>query len=531
MTRRILVALLLLVPALAIGQETAPAGQRLEQLAEEARGLFKRGPFRPDPDRLRELRSRLARIPREELTDDDWIDLHVLTAEVDRRLDPMPAWRFPARPAAELLSGIPAPSLLADPVALIDAASRLHALRSPPGTAPPSRGERELYRDAARRAEMFAVSARAIELTEDDLVATAAAVAGEIARELAAELDGRSRGRFPVGRERFEWLLTRRHGLTRTADEVREFGEEAVRRCLEDLDDHARRAGGGRTWQDLVEVARDAHPATNEEHLEHCRRATREAVEVAVASGLLTVPEYARQPGVEMGSAGFPAPYAHYRPGRSDKRGIYRGRAMYTPVDEDLTPEARVPRLRDRDPHLFRVICPHEAVPGHHLQYAVASRVRSPVRHYGHNSSFVEGWGLYSEELMERMGFYEDPLTKLAFLRMRLWRAVRVVVDVGLHTGEMTRGEAVAMLTDVVRLERWAAGQEVARYLGMPTQPLSYMVGYERIRIARRAFVATQGPESEREFHDRLLGFGPIPLDLAAAVLLGKRRAYDLAHP
>jgi uncharacterized protein (DUF885 family) len=114
---------------------------------------------------------------------------------------------------------------------------------------------------------------------------------------------------------------------------------------------------------------------------------------------------------------------------------------------------------------------------------------------------------------------------------MRLWRAVRVVVDAGLGTGEMTPAEAVSMLTDVVRMERSAAEGEVVRYLGMPTQPLSYLLGARKIDAMRRAYLVRRGPDAEREFHDRFLGFAPIPLNLAAAVLLDRRAAYDRAHP
>ncbi|MHC4860637.1 MAG: DUF885 domain-containing protein, partial [Planctomycetota bacterium] len=338
-------------------------------------------------------------------------------------------------------------------------------------------------------------------------------------------------GRVPVGRSKFEWLLARHHGLERSAEDVRRFGERMLAKSLADLEAFARGTGSGRTWQELTEQSREDRPASASELLEYYRRTTKEATEAAAASGLITVPDHARHVQVRFGRAHVPVPYVHYRPGRRDRQGIYRARVVLTPFPDDLPEAALEARLRDRDRHLLRVVCPHEAVPGHHLQYAVASGVESPWRRFGYNSSYVEGWGLYSEELMDRAGFYEHPLARLAFLRMRLWRAVRVIVDVGLHTGEFPPLVAVRMLTDEVLMERWAAEQEVARYLGMPTQPMSYMVGCERIRVMRRAYVALNGPESEREFHDRLLGLGPIPLDLAAAALLGKRRAYDAAHP
>ena len=128
---------------------------------------------------------------------------------------------------------------------------------------------------------------------------------------------------------------------------------------------------------------------------------------------------------------------------------------------------------------------------------------------------------------MDRAGFYANPAERLAYLRMKLWRAVRVVVDAGLHAGEMKPSEAVRMLTDIVLLERSAAQAEVRRYMTTPTQPLSYLLGYRKIRAMRNAWVVRHGRDSEREFHDRFLALGPVPLDLAAAVLLEKRGAYD----
>ena len=134
---------------------------------------------------------------------------------------------------------------------------------------------------------------------------------------------------------------------------------------------------------------------------------------------------------------------------------------------------------------------------------------------------FAEGWALYCEELMSELGYYSDE-ERLVQLDWTLVRAARILIDVGLHTQGMTFDEAVAILTDKVHLERSLALNEVKRYTSLPTQPLSYLVGREKIFALRKEFQEKAPAEySLKKFHDALLSHGTIPLKLVAEEMLG----------
>ncbi|MBV8365479.1 MAG: DUF885 domain-containing protein, partial [Candidatus Eremiobacteraeota bacterium] len=162
----------------------------------------------------------------------------------------------------------------------------------------------------------------------------------------------------------------------------------------------------------------------------------------------------------------------------------------------------------------------HEGYPGHHLQLVVANKAPSLVRRLHDSTVFAEGWALYCEQLVLDEGFDEDPRTRLFQLKDQLWRACRVVIDVELHTGDMTFDQAVAMLVDVAKLEHVNAVGEVRRYTLYPTQPMSYLVGKQQIMDLREREKQRLGSAfSLREFHDRLLSQGTIPVALVESAL------------
>ena len=247
----------------------------------------------------------------------------------------------------------------------------------------------------------------------------------------------------------------------------------------------------------------------------------------------MSVPESARHPGiVAVPADGLLTPYGHYRPHGPGPGGVYLGEMAVVGPPPAIAgdPAALAAWWRNRDPRFMSLVSAHEAVPGHHLQFAVAALVTRPYRGFAYDTLFVEGWALYSEQLLADASRSADPVDRLALLRMRLWRALRVIIDAGIHTGRLRPSAAVRMLTDEVLLDRPSAEAEVMRYLGSPTQPLSYMIGRNTIEAIRRAVVRDGRAETARAFHDRLLAFGPIPLEIAAAVLMGKRAAYDHLH-
>jgi uncharacterized protein (DUF885 family) len=159
----------------------------------------------------------------------------------------------------------------------------------------------------------------------------------------------------------------------------------------------------------------------------------------------------------------------------------------------------------------------HEAVPGHHIQISIAQELQG-LPEFRKNSSytaFVEGWGLYAESLGGEMGFYTDPYSQFGRLTYEMWRAVRLVVDTGLHSMGWTRDQAIAFF----RANAAKADQdiivEVDRYIVWPGQALGYKMGQMKIRELRTNAEHQLGSRFDvRQFHDVVLEQGAVPLDV-----------------
>jgi uncharacterized protein (DUF885 family) len=164
----------------------------------------------------------------------------------------------------------------------------------------------------------------------------------------------------------------------------------------------------------------------------------------------------------------------------------------------------------------------HEAVPGHHLQGALAAEQTSlpPVRRHAYFSVTGEGWALYAEFLGEEMGLYQTPYEHFGRLTYEMWRACRLVVDTGLHTKGWTREQAQAYLRDNTALSLHEVETEIDRYIAWPGQALSYKVGELTIRRLRANAEQTLGPRFDlRAFHDTILATGSVPLPMLEAAV------------
>lgn len=170
-----------------------------------------------------------------------------------------------------------------------------------------------------------------------------------------------------------------------------------------------------------------------------------------------------------------------------------------------------------RPKYEMEVLSIHEAVPGHHLQIALQMELEEmpAFRKYSGFTAFTEGWGLYSESLGYEMGFYEDPYSRFGALTYDMWRAVRLVVDTGMHYKGWTRQQAIDFFKDNAAKTEQDIVNEIDRYISWPGQALAYKIGQLKIRELRTMAEQALGADFDvKAFHDALLGGGALPMEI-----------------
>lgn len=159
----------------------------------------------------------------------------------------------------------------------------------------------------------------------------------------------------------------------------------------------------------------------------------------------------------------------------------------------------------------------HEAIPGHHFQLALQQELTGlPMfRRFGGETAFSEGWGLYAESLGKDLGLYQDPYSYFGYLQNELWRAIRLVVDTGLHSKNWTREQVIAYMLENSATTETPAISEAERYMAIPGQALAYKIGELKIQELKDRAQAELGAEFDiREFHAEVLKDGSVPLDV-----------------
>jgi uncharacterized protein (DUF885 family) len=173
-----------------------------------------------------------------------------------------------------------------------------------------------------------------------------------------------------------------------------------------------------------------------------------------------------------------------------------------------------------RNLYAVEAIAYHEGLPGHHLQISISQELQDvpEFRKFGGYTAFQEGWGLYSERLGKDVGFYQDPYSDYGRLEADIWRAIRLVVDTGVHSKHWTREQMVDFFHEHSAIDEPSIQAEVDRYIAWPSQALAYKIGQLKILELREKAKKALGAKFDlRAFHGQVLDAGALPLDVLEA--------------
>ena len=311
---------------------------------------------------------------------------------------------------------------------------------------------------------------------------------------------------LPNGRAYYQYRVRRETSSDLTPDQIFALGESEIARIRKAMDVEIAASGFHGTFQQFQEKLRtdpQFYVTSREELLDRASRlAKRVDDKLPAFFGKLPRLSYGVREVPRAIEDGYTS--GRYNPG-SPEQGVAGG-LMINTSHLDQRPLYELPALVS-----------HEGAPGHHIQIALAQEQTDvPLfRRDDDNTAFVEGWALYSEQLTKEMGLYETPYDRFGLLSMEMWRACRLVMDVGIHWKGWTRDQAVACLKDNSALSDKNIQNETDRYIGWPGQALGYKIGQLKIEQLRDEARAALGPKFDyRRFHDVVLDEGPMPLSV-----------------
>tara|TARA_Y100000588_G_scaffold57229_1_gene55145 strand:- start:200 stop:1966 length:1767 start_codon:yes stop_codon:yes gene_type:complete len=310
---------------------------------------------------------------------------------------------------------------------------------------------------------------------------------------------------LPNGKKNYEILANQFTTTSLSPKEIHELGLKEVARIRQEMEEIIRELNFDGSFQDFLKFLRedpqfyfDNGEDLLEAYLATSKRADAELVSLFAL--LPRTPYGVRQ--IPMESAPDTTTAYYMGPSPDGLRAGYYYVNLYKP---ETRPKFEI-----------EVLSLHEAVPGHHLQIALAMEKESlPMfRRMSPYTAFVEGWGLYSESLGYEMGFYKDPYSKFGQLTYDMWRAVRLVVDTGMHYFDWEREKAIKFFLDNAGKSELDIVNEIDRYINWPGQALAYKVGQLKIFELRNKAQEELGKNFDiRTFHTTLLSEGAIPLN------------------
>lgn len=313
-------------------------------------------------------------------------------------------------------------------------------------------------------------------------------------------------GEMPGGREYYTYLVRHFTTLDRTPEQIHALGLEEVRRIRSEMEGVIQETGFSGSFADFLTFLRTDprfYAKTPEDLLKQASWIAKR-IDGKLPSLFGRLP---REPyGVEPVPADIAPKYTAGRyvpaPRGGKKAGTYWVNTY---------------ALESRPLYGLESLTLHEAVPGHHLQIALAAELSGlpAFRRYIYIDAFGEGWGLYSERLGLEMGLYTDPYSNFGRLTYEMWRACRLVVDTGIHAQGWTRQQAIDYLASHTALSMHECTTEIDRYISWPGQALAYKMGELTLRSLRHRAEEALGPRFDvREFHDRILEGGTVTMPI-----------------
>ncbi len=334
---------------------------------------------------------------------------------------------------------------------------------------------------------------------------------------LQTEIGPRAQGEFACGRELFDLMLQQRHFLDVTADDLHSLGERLytdTERQLKAVTQQLR----GDTDIAAMTAQLHQHKLKAADLLGQYRQGMQGAYAFLQQHDLVTLPE--RQQLEVVATPEFlrhQIPFAAYmEPVPTDPRqkGLY-----YVTLPDNAED------LLEHYPQSIAHTCVHEAWPGHHLQFVTANHSatsRALPRLLNASATLYEGWALYCEQLMQEQGFLHSPESNFVLLKDRLWRALRIMLDVELHTWGLSLDAAAARMQATLGMSRQQAMADLRWYSHAPTVPMGYATGWSLINASRSRLQASQQDFSLKAFHDALMASGSIALPLVLRQRFGE---------
>jgi uncharacterized protein (DUF885 family) len=328
----------------------------------------------------------------------------------------------------------------------------------------------------------------------------------------------------PMGEAAYSRMLREQDLLPYDAAGLWAFAHEQFDVTVRQLEALARQIDPTKTWLEIANEVKNDHPEASrmiEAHQEIVDKARAHLV----AKDLMTMPwpetctVVARVPtaGNNPYYGGFSGATA--RPPGPD--GTLRGEWQINPFNPSWDETTAHDYLVEHDWGVIYVTAPHETYGGHHVQIMYQMHNPRKLRQLQSTSMFTEGWGLYNEQLFQETGFFPNERIHLRQLQLRLWRNARVMYDVGLQTGRMTRADAITLMTDRVGFLTWAAADEVDSAIARPGYFIGYFMGLSEILKMRDEYRQARGSAfTLKDFHDRLLRIGSMPPALVRDALM-----------